>query len=74
MEWVGTEPLQILTIDGSGFAYEGVSTPLHRFALVEVSVNARESDADFRRRPCDLALDCVNQGGISNLYIIESPA
>lgn len=74
MEWIGTEPLQILTIDGSGFPYEGVSTPLHRFAPVEVSVNARESDADFHRRLCDLALDCVNQGGISNLHAIESPA
>jgi hypothetical protein len=73
IEWGGTGPLQILTIDGSRFVYEGVSTPLHRFAPVETTVDARESDSEFRRHVYDLARDCVNQGGISSLQLISSP-
>lgn len=70
IEWTGAEPLQIITIDGSHFVYEGVSTPLHRFAPVETSVDAREPDNEFRRHVYELARDCVNQGGISNLQLI----
>jgi hypothetical protein len=73
IEWTGAEPLQILTIDGSHFVYEGVSTPLHRFAPVETSVDARESDSQFHRHVYDLARDCVNQGGISHLQLIGPP-
>lgn len=73
IEWTGAEPLRILTVDGSKFVYDGVSTPLHRFAPVETSVSARESDSEFYREVYDLARDCVNQGGISNLQLISSP-
>jgi hypothetical protein len=73
IEWGGTDPLKILTVDGSGYPYEGISTPLHRFAPVETTVDARESDDDFRRHVYELARDCVNQGGISNLHIISPP-
>lgn len=73
IEWGGTDPLQILTVDGSHFVYEGVSTPLHHFAPVETTVDARESDNEFRRHVYELARDCVNQGGISNLQLIASP-
>lgn len=74
IEWTGPEPLQILTVDGMGSIYDGVSTPLHRFAPVEVSVDARESDTASYRRLYELALDGVNEGGISNLHVIESSA
>jgi hypothetical protein len=73
IEWTGAEPLQILTIDSSHFVYEGVSTPLHRFAPVETSVDGRESDSEFHRHVYDLARDCVNQGGISYLQLIGPP-
>ncbi|WP_441996123.1 AlbA family DNA-binding domain-containing protein [Paenarthrobacter sp. TAF1] len=73
IEWSGGEPLQILTVDGHGLVYEGVSTPLHRFAPVEVSIAARGSDKDFHRHTYELARDCVNQGGLSNLQLIQNP-
>jgi hypothetical protein len=71
IEWTGPEPLRILTIDGTGRVYEDVSTPLYRFVPVEVRVDAGESDADAYRHLYDLALDCVNQGGISNLHMMS---
>lgn len=74
IEWTGVWPLQILTLDSTGHIYDGVSTPLHRFAPVDSSVDARASDADYQRHVYELAQDCVNQGGISNLRLIGSTA
>lgn len=74
IEWEGPEALKILTVDGSGYLYEGVSTPLHRFTPVETTVDARESDGSFRGHVYELARDCVNQGGISNLRVVSPPA
>lgn len=73
IEWQGPEALRILTVDGSGYLYEGVSTPLHRFTPVETTVDARESDSDFHGHVYELAKDCVNQGGLSNLRVISPP-
>jgi len=73
IDWFGEEPLTILTTDNYGFTYEGVSTPLHRYTPVDLTVNAAESDLDFYWHIHDLALDCVNQGGISNLRMIHPP-
>lgn len=58
---------------GSLEVYDGVSTPLHRYAPVEMSVDAGASETDFRSRLYELALDCVNQGGLSSLRLIEEP-
>lgn len=73
VEWTGKESLSISTIDDFGFSYNGASVPLHRYTPVEVTVNATESDLDFYWRVHDLAEDCVNQGGISNLQMIHPP-
>lgn len=73
IEWAGEQPLAILTTDNSGFTYDGVSTPLHRYTPVEVTVNAGEPERDFFWHVHDLAQDCVNQGGISNLQMIHPP-
>lgn len=73
IEWAGEQPLAILTTDNSGFPYDGVSTPLHRYTPVEVTVNAVEPDLDFFWHVHDLAQDCVNQGGISNVRMIQPP-
>ena len=73
IEWAGEQPLEILTTDNSGFTYDGVSTPLHRYTPVEVTVNAGEPAQDFFWHVHDLAQDCVNQGGISNLRMIDPP-
>jgi len=72
--WDGRQPLTILTKDNLGYAYDGVSTPLHRYTPVETTVNAVESDLDFYWRVHDIAQDCVNQGGVSNVHLIRPPA
>lgn len=74
INWVGEQPLTILTMDNMGFTYDGVSTPLHRYSPVEITVNATEPALDFYWHVHDLAQDCVNQGGISNVLMIRPPA
>ncbi|GAA3464257.1 ATP-binding protein [Saccharothrix longispora] len=74
IEWTGGQPLTILTRDGFGHTYDGVSTPLHRYAPVETTVNAVEPALDYYWHVHDLAQDCVNQGGISNVRMIQPPA
>ena len=73
IEWSGSEPLAILTVDNLGHSYDGVSTPLHRYIPVETTVNAVEADLDFYWHVHDLAQDCVNQGGVSNVRLIRPP-
>lgn len=69
--WSGEEPLTFLRVDGIGHAYEGV--PLHTYTPVEATVNATEDPHAFHGRVYDLALDCVNQGGISYLEMVRRP-
>lgn len=69
--WTGEEPLSILTKDQMGFPFDGTSTPLHRYTPVETTVDALGSDPDFLDHIQDLARDCLNQGGISNLRVIR---
>lgn len=71
VEWVGEGPLTILTADASGYTYDGRSVPLHRYTPVETTVDVAASD--LHRQIHDLARDCVNQGGISNLRSIWAP-
>ncbi|WP_234347628.1 AlbA family DNA-binding domain-containing protein, partial [Streptomyces specialis] len=73
IDWTGGEPLKILTKDNFGYSYDGVSTPLHTYTPVETTVNAVASDLDFYWHVHDLARDCVNQGGISNVRMIQPP-
>lgn len=73
LEWAGTEPLTILTADNFGYAYDGVSTPLHRYTSVDSTVNATDPELDYHWHVHDLAQDCVNQGDISNLLLIAPP-
>lgn len=74
IEWTGEQPLMILTTDNMGFTYEGVSIPLHHYTPVETTVNATEPAADFCCHVHDFAQDCVNQGGVSNVRLIQPPA
>lgn len=74
IEWTGEQPLMILTKDNMGFTYEGVSIPLHHYTPVETTVNATEPAADFFWHVHDFAQDCVNQGGVSNVLMIQPPA
>lgn len=58
-----------LTRDNHGFTYDGVSTPLHHYTPIEMAVIANEPGLDYFWHVRDLAQDCVNQGGISNVLI-----
>ncbi|WP_244897480.1 AlbA family DNA-binding domain-containing protein [Mycobacterium alsense] len=71
--WSGGNPLMILTKDTQGYTYDGVSTPLHHYTPVETTVNAIEPALDYFWHVHDLAQDCVNQGGISNVLMICPP-
>lgn len=70
IEWAGPGPLEILTRDGFGQTYDGVSTPVHRYVPVEVTIGAGADEDAFRSQMRDLALDCINQGGVSYLHAI----
>lgn len=72
--WTGREPLMILTKDNMGFTYHGASIPVHRYTPVEATVNATAPPSDYHWSVHDLAQDCVNQGGISNVLMIHPPA
>ena len=72
ISWTGEQPLTILTKDSTGSTYDGVSTPLHHYTPVETTINAAGADLDYHGHVRDLALDCVNQGGISNLHMIRA--
>lgn len=73
IEWSGEHSLVVLTKDNFGYAYDGVSTPLHRYVPVETTVNATEPALDYYWHVHDFAQDCVNQGGISNVMMIHPP-
>jgi hypothetical protein len=74
IDWSGEQPLAILTKDNMGSTYDGVSTPLHRYTPVETTVNAVEPALGFYWHVHDFAEDCVNQGGVSNVRMIQPPA
>ncbi|WP_238173570.1 hypothetical protein [Kribbella speibonae] len=73
IEWNGEQPLTITTKDNHGHTYEGATIPLHRYTRVETTVNAAEPALDYYWHVHDLAQDCVNQGGISNVRMIQPP-
>ena len=73
IEWSGGEKLSILTVDGHGFTFNGVSTPLPAFIPVHSTIDAGASGIDFQRQVFELAEDCVNQGGITYLHVISPP-
>lgn len=71
IEWMGEEPLVIQTVDGSGYSYDDGSVPLARYTPVITTVVADADNDIFYGQVHDLAADCVNQGGVENLQMIE---
>lgn len=69
IEWRGDKPLKMFTTTTMGVQTE-TGLQLHRFTPVEASVDAGAPEAEFRSSLRDLALDCVNQGGVSYLHAI----
>jgi hypothetical protein len=72
IEWTGAELLAIQAVDQLGFAFDGHSIPLARYTRVVATVRADVDDRRFLDQVHGLALDCVNQGGISTLRLIRS--
>lgn len=72
--WTGEQPLTILTRDNMGSIYDGVSTPVHHYTPVETTVNAVGPESDFHWHIHDLAQDCLNQGGVSHVRLIQPPS
>lgn len=73
IEWTGDQTLRVLTIDGHGYTYDGVSTPLSVYTPVRSTINATASEGEFHQQVYELAQDCVNQGGITHLHLIAKP-
>jgi len=73
IEWTGDGPLTIWAKDTMGFPYDGSSIPLARFTPVETTVDAALPKLDFYQEVHDLAQDCINQGGLSNVLLIQPP-
>ncbi|GMA25841.1 hypothetical protein GCM10025864_36000 [Luteimicrobium album] len=74
IKWTGERSLAILTRDSMGLVDDEVSTPLHHYTPVETTVNAVEPALDFFWHIHDFAQDAVNQGGISNVRMIQPPS
>jgi hypothetical protein len=74
IEWSGDAPLVIHTLDRSGFAFVDNSIPLARYSRVAATIRADIDDDGFHEQVRDLAQDCVNQGGITNLQSIRDAA
>jgi hypothetical protein len=73
IDWTGDEPLVIQTVDNFGYPHDGTSVPMHSYTPVEATVIASASDPDYFWQVHDLAQDCVNQGGVSELFLIKPP-
>ncbi|WP_165314411.1 AlbA family DNA-binding domain-containing protein [Agromyces protaetiae] len=73
-EWTGDDRLQIWTTDNMNFPYSGSTIPLARYTPVETTVRADANAVAFYWQVHDLALDCVNEGGIAYVRTISPPA
>lgn len=74
VEWNKAERLQVWTTDRFHSSYTGSTIPLAQYTPVEVTVRADADATDFHRQVHDLALDCVNQGGIAHVQTISPPS
>lgn len=72
IEWAVPRPMAIYT-NRNGYYIDDASIPVHRYTPVEISVNAHEPDLEFHWHVHDLALDCVNQGGLASTQLISPP-
>jgi hypothetical protein len=69
-DWNKTERLEIWATEGM-HSYSRNSIPLAHYTPAEVTVRADAEATDFFQQVHDLALDCVNQGGIANVQTIS---
>jgi hypothetical protein len=69
IEWTGQRPMIMQTLDNQGYPFVGTSIPMHRYTPVEAMIEVGTNDERFLHQVRALILDCVNQGGITNLRI-----
>ncbi len=69
IEWTGQDQMIMQTVDNQGYRFAGTSIPMHRFTPVEATIEVGTDDERFLHQVRALILDCVNQGGITNLRI-----
>lgn len=73
IDWTGEHPLVVETADRHGFPFSGTSIPMQIYTPVETTVAAAAAADEYLRQVHDLAQDCVNQDGVSNLRLIRQP-
>ncbi|MGY2011949.1 AlbA family DNA-binding domain-containing protein [Nocardia gipuzkoensis] len=74
IEWDGETPLIIQTVDNHGFPFAENSHRLARYSPVEATIDVGADHAAFEQQVRELALDCVNQGGVTYLKAITITA
>lgn len=74
--WSDGDTLKIVPKDIRKVTFDEVAeaTPLRSYTPVETTVNAAGPDRDYHEQVYDLARDCVNQGGVSQVIMIRPPA
>jgi hypothetical protein len=70
IERSGQERMMMHTLNNFGQRYSAVSTPMHRFTPVEVTVEVAVSDERWLHQVRELVQDCVNQGGLTSLQTL----
>jgi hypothetical protein len=73
MNTSGNHALRFQTVDTNGFPYSEKSLPIGSRSRVTATVSTQATDAAYHRSVYDLALDAVNQGGITYLRCISPP-
>ncbi|MGN0094837.1 MAG: helix-turn-helix domain-containing protein [Corynebacterium sp.] len=70
VEWTGDESLTLKQEPDMRFLSESV-VPIRRFVPVEATVDVAGDDAELRETARGLALDCLNQAGVSQLTVFR---
>ncbi|WP_054248622.1 helix-turn-helix domain-containing protein [Rhodococcus opacus] len=74
IEWTGGTPLVIQSADRFGHPFADNSIPLARYSPVLTTVRADADSLDFFQQVHDLAEDCINQGGLTVVRMINPPS
>ena len=73
LEWAGPDAVRFLVADSTfpGDISEA-ALPVH-FVPVRSTIHSDSDDEEFRRHAYEIALDCVNQGGVAHTSVISPP-
>jgi len=74
IEWTGTDPLVLHYKQHIDLDTEAGVIPIHHYTPVEATVEVRDSNEDYLQQVRLLALDAINQGGVTDLRLIKPSA